>query len=133
PVLPLQKMSGRQFPDVLEYRAVARRIEEREVVIERLEIEPLIHGASGEQRFDFAAEVQPAIAFDVMQRLDPGAIPREQERPPRFVPDAEANPWLDVHAFVVRATVPDDRAHAVDEREFRIEPRRGRRITFARR
>jgi hypothetical protein len=87
---PAQEVPGRQLADSLEDRVLSRRVEERQVVVERGEVEARFHRAGRKERLDLAAEVQAAAALRVMQRLLPGAVAREQQRPSRLVPQRDA-------------------------------------------
>src|SRR5204863_517781 len=104
-VPPAEEMPRRQLPDPLEDRRVARRVEEREVMIERGHVQRRIDGAGGEQRLDLAAEVEaPAREVDDAQAAH-----------------AEADPRLDMNPLVVGTAMPDHLAHAMDQAEFSLQ------------
>ena len=61
PSVPRQQVSRRQLADALEDRAVARRVEERQVVIERGGVEIARQVGRLEQRLELRPEVEPAV------------------------------------------------------------------------
>ena len=63
PVTIAQVVARRQLAHALEDGPVARRVEEREVVIERPEIDVAVDRAGRDQRLDLGPEEQPAAAL----------------------------------------------------------------------
>ena len=68
---PSKQMSGRELADVPENRAVTRRVQKGQVVIEGFEVDLAVDRAGGDERFDFGPEVEPSVPLCVVQRLDP--------------------------------------------------------------
>src|SRR5881394_1725582 len=69
-VMPCQEVARRQFPDRFEDGAVAGRVEERQVMIERIDVEIPRQIGGLEQRFDLRAEIEPPADGRVVDRLD---------------------------------------------------------------
>src|ERR1700730_487316 len=86
---PGEQMSGWQLVDAPEDRTVPGRVQKREIVIERVEIEIAGHVRRAEDGLDLGPEVQTSAGFGVVQRLDAEAIARHQERSRALVPDGE--------------------------------------------
>jgi len=90
PVTISEVVARRQLVHALEDGPVARRIEVRQVVIERPEVDIAGDRARCYQRLDLGPEEQPAAGQRVVQRLLPGAIPSQQERTRTAIPQADA-------------------------------------------
>src|SRR4029078_13455375 len=79
-VPPQENVPGWQFADPLENRSIPGRVEEREIVIERVQVDVELHLRRAQQRFDLRSEVQASARFGVVDRLDADAIACEQQR-----------------------------------------------------
>jgi hypothetical protein len=64
-------MSGLEFPHSLEDGSIGGRVQERKIVIERLQIDLAIDRAGGQQRLDLGSEIQATAAFDAMNAAQP--------------------------------------------------------------
>jgi hypothetical protein len=111
---------GRQLPYTPEDRAIARRIEKRQIVIEGFDVDRSVHDARRDQRFEFGSEVEAIAVFGVVEWFDPGAISREDQGPGTAVPEGDAE-----HAAQPGETVVAPLLVGVDDRlgiAGRIEP-----------
>jgi hypothetical protein len=88
-VFPPQEVARRQLAHAFEERSIARRVQKREVVVERLQVELPIDRSGGEERLDLGPEVEPAAPLRKMKRLDARAVARQQQRAPRAVPQRD--------------------------------------------
>src|SRR5262249_7015245 len=88
-VAPRQEVPRRQLADAGENRPVARRVEEREKMIEGVEIQIAWQIRRLEQRLDLRSEVHAPADYSVVQRLDADAIARQQQGSRPLVPDRQ--------------------------------------------
>ena len=83
-----RKWPGEQLLDALEQRLARERELEREVVGEAVEV-GLDLRQEGQQRLHLGGEVEDAVDDRVVERLDPEAVARDEERLRLLVPERE--------------------------------------------
>ena len=82
-------MAWRELLHVREDRGVARRVEKREIVVERRGIE-IARDPSPRAAISARPEIEAAARHGVVHRLDADAIAGDEQRLRPFVPDRQA-------------------------------------------
>ena len=89
PLLEDQRVPGLQPIDPLEQRFGARQVSRAEQLGQRALVRLGANQAALEDRLDLGSEEQPVAGHRPVERLDAEAVAREQQPPPRRVPDRE--------------------------------------------
>src|SRR6476660_3495767 len=88
--MPGEQVAGWKFSDGSENRAVAGSVQEREVVIESVDIELARDIRRLEERFHLRAEVETVLGLGVVERLNADATPSEKQGFRSRVPDGQS-------------------------------------------
>jgi len=86
-VAPFQPIAGTQFLDAIHQRERGWNVVQRQVTVQTGQADAPVDLAMFENRLQFGAEVQIAVADGVVQRLNSHAIARQHQAPRRFRPD----------------------------------------------
>ena len=85
-VLQLEVMPGRELPNSLEQRLLARHIQERQEPVDQLRSDFSLDRWIRENRLDFRRKDESSICQTVIKRLNSNSIPRQEKRSWRFHP-----------------------------------------------
>ena len=84
-----QVVAGVVFLDALEHRPGRHHLAEGEEVVEGFLVELCTHPGQRQQRLDLGGEREEALLNGIVQRLDPDAVPGQQQRLPFRIPERQ--------------------------------------------